>query len=183
MANRLTVNVSVSRWVRCNTERIYPKVEYWVTELLQGCEYEFRVSAENVVGAGDPSPPSKPVFAKDPIGKFSSCNNTSFHCYYCINSLQEFLPVLCHSETQSTSEPPRHRLHQGVSDSVLAAAHRHWQRKDLWIPAGVPEGWRGRVVQGEAVVQLPGNVNFIYMEFAAQRIYPFDFNDLCTAFS
>lgn len=45
-------------------------MEYWVTELLQGCEYEFRVSAENEVGAGDPSPPSKPVFAKDPISKF-----------------------------------------------------------------------------------------------------------------
>ena len=66
------LNTSVLRWVRCNTERIYPKVEYWVTELLQGCEYEFRVSAENVVGAGDPSPPSKPVFAKDPIGKLTS---------------------------------------------------------------------------------------------------------------
>lgn len=37
-------------------------------DLLKGCEYEFRVSAENEVGAGDPSPPSKPVFAKDPIG-------------------------------------------------------------------------------------------------------------------
>lgn len=60
------------RWVRCNTERIHPKVEYWVTELLRGCEYEFRVSAENEVGAGDPSPPSKPVFAKDPIGKLAS---------------------------------------------------------------------------------------------------------------
>lgn len=70
--NRLAVNFSASRWVRCNTERIHPKVEYWVTELLQGCEYEFRVSAENEVGAGDPSPPSKPVFAKDPIGKFTS---------------------------------------------------------------------------------------------------------------
>lgn len=37
-------------------------------DLLKGCEYEFRVSAENEVGVGDPSPPSKPVFAKDPIG-------------------------------------------------------------------------------------------------------------------
>lgn len=72
-AQELDVNVSASRWARCNTERIHPKVEYCVTELLQGCEYEFRVSAENEVGAGDPSPPSKPVFAKDPIGKFT-CN-------------------------------------------------------------------------------------------------------------
>lgn len=71
-AKQLAVHVSTSRWVRCNTERIHPKVEYRVTELLQGCEYEFRVSAENVVGAGDPSPPSKPVFAKDPIGRLIS---------------------------------------------------------------------------------------------------------------
>lgn len=61
--------LSACRWVRCNTERIFPKVEYCVTELLKGCEYEFRVSAENVVGAGDPSPATKPVFAKNPIGK------------------------------------------------------------------------------------------------------------------
>lgn len=61
------------RWVRCNTEKIHPKVEYLVLDLLKGCEYEFRVSAENVVGIGDPSPPSKPVFAKDPIGKTQKC--------------------------------------------------------------------------------------------------------------
>lgn len=53
-------------------ERIHPNVQYCVTELLEGCEYEFRVSAENEVGVGDPSPPSKPVFAKDPIGEFHS---------------------------------------------------------------------------------------------------------------
>lgn len=57
-----------NRWVRAGTERIYPGTEYWVPDLLKGCEYEFRVMAENVIGVGDPSPPSKPVFAKDPIG-------------------------------------------------------------------------------------------------------------------
>lgn len=74
-----TAGVPASRWVRCNTERIHPGVEYWVTQLLQGCEYEFRVSAENEVGAGDPSPPSKPVFAKDPIGQFAHGNMLSLH--------------------------------------------------------------------------------------------------------
>lgn len=69
--------------MRCNTEKIHPKVEYWVTELLQGCEYEFRVSAENEVGAGDPSPPSKPVFAKDPISKFSPRQWCSCHRPLC----------------------------------------------------------------------------------------------------
>ena len=57
-----------NRWVRTGKERIFPSTEYWVPDLLPGCEYEFRVSAENVVGVGDPSVPSKPIFAKDPIG-------------------------------------------------------------------------------------------------------------------
>lgn len=55
------------RWARCGTERI-PSLEYKVSDLLPGCEYEFRVSAENSVGVGDPSIPSKPAFARDPIG-------------------------------------------------------------------------------------------------------------------
>ena len=59
-----------NRWTRTSgKDRIFPKVEYFVPDLLEGCEYEFRVMAENVVGLGDPSPPSKPIFAKDPIGK------------------------------------------------------------------------------------------------------------------
>lgn len=97
-----SLHVSAHRWVRCNTERIHPKVDYWVTELLKGCEYEFRVSAENEVGAGDPSPPSKPVFAKDPIGEFT------FHytsCYCWCEFSTRILPVLSPSETKSTSEP------------------------------------------------------------------------------
>lgn len=55
-------------WTRAGKDRIYPNTEYWVPDLLQGCEYEFRVMAENVIGVGDPSPPSKPIYAKDPIG-------------------------------------------------------------------------------------------------------------------
>lgn len=102
------IDVLASRWVRCNTDRIFPKVEYWVTELLKGCEYEFRVSAENVVGAGDPSPPSKPVFAKDPIGRFSLYNTSSLHHICSIGLMHLSFLVLCHSETQSPSEPEGH---------------------------------------------------------------------------
>ncbi|KAJ8416941.1 hypothetical protein AAFF_G00328190 [Aldrovandia affinis] len=56
-----------NRWSRAGKDRIYPDPEYWVPDLLHGCEYEFRVMAENEVGVGDCSPPSKPVFAKDPV--------------------------------------------------------------------------------------------------------------------
>lgn len=57
-------------WSRAGKDRIYPNTEYWVPDLLKGCEYEFRVMAENVIGVGDPSPPSKPIYAKDPIGMY-----------------------------------------------------------------------------------------------------------------
>jgi len=56
-------------WTKAGKDRIYPNTEYWVPDLLQGCEYEFRVMAENEIGTGDPSLPSKPILAKDPIGK------------------------------------------------------------------------------------------------------------------
>lgn len=56
------------RWTRATTDSIYPDSQFKVTDLLEGCEYEFRVAAENEIGTGDFSPPSKPVFAKDPIG-------------------------------------------------------------------------------------------------------------------
>lgn len=57
-------------WARAGKDRILSNTEYWVPDLLKGCEYEFRVMAENVIGIGDPSPSSKPIYAKDPIGMF-----------------------------------------------------------------------------------------------------------------
>lgn len=57
------------RWVRVTKDSIFPGTQFKVPDLLEGCQYEFRVSAENEIGVGDPSPPSKPIFARDPIGK------------------------------------------------------------------------------------------------------------------
>ncbi|KAL4656696.1 titin-like [Arapaima gigas] len=57
----------LTRWSRAVKDRIYPDTEYWIPDLLEGCEYEFRVMAENEIGVGDPSPPSKPIFARDPV--------------------------------------------------------------------------------------------------------------------
>ncbi|MCJ8732920.1 hypothetical protein PDJAM_G00216440, partial [Pangasius djambal] len=58
---------SAKRWARATRDPIYPATQYRVQELTEGCEYEFRVTAENEIGTGDPSPPSKPILAKDPI--------------------------------------------------------------------------------------------------------------------
>ncbi|XP_056157233.1 immunoglobulin-like and fibronectin type III domain-containing protein 1 [Lampris incognitus] len=41
--------------------------EYVVRDIFEGAEYEFRVSAINLSGAGDPSIPSGTVFARDPM--------------------------------------------------------------------------------------------------------------------
>ncbi|XP_008278540.1 immunoglobulin-like and fibronectin type III domain-containing protein 1 [Stegastes partitus] len=40
--------------------------EYGVKDVVEGFEYEFRVSAINISGAGEPSTPSEFVFARDP---------------------------------------------------------------------------------------------------------------------
>lgn len=60
---------SAKRWSRATRDPIYPATQYRVQDLVDGCEYEFRVMAENEIGTGDPSLPSKPILAKDPIGK------------------------------------------------------------------------------------------------------------------
>ncbi len=87
-------------WSRAGKDRIYPNTEYWVPDLLKGCEYEFRVMAENVIGIGDPSPPSKPIYAKDPIGMrlmMFSMRNVKFLPSSSINLL-----FSCHSDPKPT---------------------------------------------------------------------------------
>lgn len=64
---------TLKRWSRATKEPIYPDTQFRVQDLTEGCEYEFRVMAENEIGVGDPSPPSNPVVAKDPIGKSQLC--------------------------------------------------------------------------------------------------------------
>ena len=60
---------SSDRWLKVNSGAV-TELTYKVNDLVEGSEYEFRVSAENKVGVGPPSSPSKPFVAKDP---FSEC--------------------------------------------------------------------------------------------------------------
>lgn len=55
------------RWVAVTKSSI-PERRLKVTNLIPGHEYQFRVKAENEIGLGDPSGPTRPVVAKDPIG-------------------------------------------------------------------------------------------------------------------
>lgn len=43
--------------------------QYDVKDVVEGMEYEFRVSAINFSGAGEPSTPSEFVIARDPKSK------------------------------------------------------------------------------------------------------------------
>lgn len=60
---------TAKRWSRVTRDPLYPATQFRVQDLVEGCEYEFRVMAENELGTGDPSVPSKPILAKDPIGQ------------------------------------------------------------------------------------------------------------------
>lgn len=63
---------SSKRWNRVTRDPIRPMpfgVSYKVTELIEGCQYLFRVTAINAAGCGPPSLPSDPTIARDPIGE------------------------------------------------------------------------------------------------------------------
>ena len=57
-----------TRWVRVNKDLV-ADTTLNITDLVETNEYEFRVSAENKIGTGPPSAPSKPIVAKDPWGE------------------------------------------------------------------------------------------------------------------
>lgn len=73
---------SAKRWNRATRDPIYPNTTYRVQDLVEGTQYLFRATAENEMGIGDPSPPSQPILAKDPVGmpKEIFLND----CYICI---------------------------------------------------------------------------------------------------
>ncbi|XP_059186118.1 immunoglobulin-like and fibronectin type III domain-containing protein 1 [Centropristis striata] len=54
-------------WGQVNPpDELIKEKKYAVKEVVEGMEYEFRVSAVNISGAGEPSTPSEFVFARDP---------------------------------------------------------------------------------------------------------------------
>ena len=61
------------QWVQATDEQI-SKTEHKLTKLTQDAIYEFKVAAENKVGAGPFSDPSSPVKIKEAIGNSNHIN-------------------------------------------------------------------------------------------------------------
>ncbi|XP_068930861.1 immunoglobulin-like and fibronectin type III domain-containing protein 1 [Petaurus breviceps papuanus] len=53
-------------WTAVNDQPVSER-KWTVTDILKGCQYEFRVTAVGASGPGEPGPPSDAVFARDPM--------------------------------------------------------------------------------------------------------------------
>ena len=65
--------------VSCTAIIVFSDVNHAVKDVTEGAEYEFRVAAINESGAGDPSPPSEMVCAKNPNSKLLTVSVVSIH--------------------------------------------------------------------------------------------------------
>lgn len=70
-----------TRWMRVTRDRI-SETEFTVVDLIEGTEYEFRVSAENKAGVGPPSDVSESRVAKSPYGELISMYIWFAPCVY-----------------------------------------------------------------------------------------------------
>lgn len=70
--------VRSDRWIRANKNPV-TMTRYRSTGLIEGLEYEHRVTAINARGVGKPSLISKPAVATDPVGK-QKFTITTFVC-------------------------------------------------------------------------------------------------------
>jgi len=59
---------TTDRWLKINKGPV-AELKFAVTDLVEGNEYQLRISAENKVGVGPPSSPCPPFVAKDAFSK------------------------------------------------------------------------------------------------------------------
>ena len=63
------------RWLKISKGSV-TELKFTVSDLVEGNEYQFRISAENKVGVGPPSSPCPPFVAKDAFSKWSLLSRT-----------------------------------------------------------------------------------------------------------
>ena len=78
------------RWVKV-TRGAIREMTFEVKDLVKDAEYEFRVSAENKAGIGEPSQPSKRAVAKLPYGNYLSL---SFGLTFVLPQEKQILRIL-----------------------------------------------------------------------------------------
>lgn len=82
--------VRSDRWIRANKNPV-TMTRYRSTGLIEGLEYEHRVTAINARGVGKPSLLSKPAVANDPVGE----QNLVFFLFVFL--LLKYCRILVHS--------------------------------------------------------------------------------------
>lgn len=111
------------RWLRINKNPV-TMTRYRSSGLIEGLEYEYRITAINSRGAGKPSKASAITVAMDPIGMKNRHSNSpltvdeSSQCGVWIFS--RCLSVYLNRASQSSSSAQSHRQHQDFSLSGLA---------------------------------------------------------------
>jgi hypothetical protein len=63
-----------TRWTRLN-KTLIDDLEFTMTDVAEGQDYEFQVTAENAEGLGAPSDTLGPIKAKDPYGEYHECRS------------------------------------------------------------------------------------------------------------
>lgn len=66
---RVALEVKTNVGSKANDTVFSTDTKYAVKDVIEGAAYEFRVSAINLSGAGDPSIPCDTVVARDPMSK------------------------------------------------------------------------------------------------------------------
>ena len=117
--------VRAERWVRANKNPV-TMTRYRSTGLIEGLEYEHRITAINTRGISKPSLLSKPAVATDPIGEralnlthlFGYQNVLYIYIYVDIN-IKLYSFVFFSRPSWVPSEPQDHRHHQVISVTGL----------------------------------------------------------------
>ena len=87
-------SIGAFKWNQANETTTVSETPFSITALKEGGEYEFRVSAENKAGLGEPSAPTKPVKILAPVGMclYKVLYDVVNLCYCCMRcSLSETL--------------------------------------------------------------------------------------------